>query len=146
MSDAIDITYARLNTEEGRKAFAYNDATAKRVTCQPEGNLSIAVGVNLETGLDGEEIDWLSKHRLGKVANALTAYAWYRSLDPSRQSVLLDIAFNEGVGGLLHFPRMLSALEAQEWSVAATECHVADPKLDARYAALAKILLTGATP
>src|SRR6185437_14913781 len=117
MSSAVDIAYARLNTEEGRKTFAYNDATAKRVTCRPEGNLSIAVGVNLETGLDDEEIDWLSKYRLSKVENQLAGYAWYRTLDPARQSVLLDIAFNQGTGGLLHYPRMLAALQAQEWSV-----------------------------
>lgn len=140
----IDITYARLNGEEGRKQFAYNDATGKRVTCQPDGNLTIAVGVNLETGLDGEEIDWLSRRRLEKRANELAAYAWYRGLDAARQSVLLDIAFNEGTGGLLHFPRMLAAIGQQDWAVAATECHTADPRLDARYAALAKILLTGA--
>lgn len=145
MSDEIDIAYARLGTEEGRRQYAYNDATSRRVTCQPEGNLSIAVGVNLEEGLDNEEIDWLSKHRLQKVVNQLQGYAWYRALDPSRRSVMLDIAFNEGVGGLLHFPRMIAALQAQEWGVAATECHVADGKLDARYATLAQILLTGAT-
>lgn len=144
MSEATDLAYSRLGGEEGRKVFAYNDATGQRVTCQPGGNLSIAVGVNLETGLDDEEVDWLSQHRLSKVENQLTAYAWYRSLDAPRQSVLIDIAFNQGVGGLLHYPRMLAALGQQEWSVAAVECHVSDPRLDARYAGLAKILLTGA--
>lgn len=144
MSAASDFAYIRLSTEEGRKPFAYNDATGRRVTCQPEGNLSIAVGVNLETGLDDEEVDWLSRHRLMKRENELTAYTWYRSLDAARQSVLLDIAFNQGLGGLLHYPRMLAALGQQEWAVAATECHTADPRLDARYASLAKILLTGA--
>lgn len=144
MSAASDLTYNRLIGEEGRKPFAYNDATGRRVTCQPEGNLSIAIGVNLETGLDDEEVDWLSRHRLTKRENELTAYAWYRGLDPARQSVLLDIAFNQGTGGLLHYPRMLTAIAQQEWAVAATECHVSDPRLDARYRVLAAILLSGA--
>lgn len=137
------MTYDRLTGEEGRKAFAYDDSTGKRVTCQPAGNLSIAVGVNLETGLDAEEIDWLSKHRLQKTETALQVYSWYRALDTARQSVLLDIAFNTGPTGLLHFPRMLTAIEQQQWDVAAMECHTGDPRLDTRYAGLAKILLTG---
>lgn len=140
---AVELAYARLNLEEGRRQFAYNDATGKRVTCQPSGNLSIAVGVNLEIGLDNDEIDWISKHRLEKVANQLGAYDWYRGLDSARQSALIDIAFNQGISGLLHYPRMITALSHQDWATAATECAVSDHRLDARYAALAKIILTG---
>lgn len=139
---AVELCYARLGTEEGRRTFAYNDATGKRVTCQPGGNLSIAVGVNLETGLDDEEIDWLSKHRLDKVAQQLQQYSWY-AIDPVRQSVLLDIAFNAGVGGLLHFPHLLAAVSRQDWASAATECHVENPQLAGRYKKLAQLLLTG---
>jgi GH24 family phage-related lysozyme (muramidase) len=140
---AVDITYARLNLEEGRKPFAYDDSTGKRVSCQPQGNLTIAVGVNLEVGLDNEEIDWLSRRRLGKLETVLSSYQWYRGLDPARQSVLLDIAFNQGATGLLHYPHMLAAIQSKDWATAATECHVADPRLDKRYADLAKILLSG---
>jgi len=141
--NAVDLTYARLNLEEGRKPYAYDDSTGKRVSCQPQGNLTIAVGVNLEVGLDNEEIDWLSRRRIGKLENALASYQWYRGLDPARQSVLLDIAFNQGVGGLLHYPHMLAAIQQQDWKQAAIECHAADQRLDKRYADLAKILLTG---
>lgn len=140
---AIDITYARLKLEEGVRQFAYNDATGKRVSCLPQGNLSIGVGVNLETGLDGEETDWLSLHRLAKLENQLTAYQWYRGLDIARQSVLLDVAFNQGLGGLLHYPHMLAAIQSQDWKTAAMECHTANPQLDKRYSDLAKILLSG---
>jgi GH24 family phage-related lysozyme (muramidase) len=140
---AVSICYARLNTEEGSREFAYNDATGKRVTCQPGGNLTIAVGVNLETGLDQDEIDWLSQHRLQKVSDQLASRPWYASLDEPRQSALLDIAFNEGVGGLLKFPHMLAAIANQDWANAALECRVEDPRLAARYDALGKILLTG---
>lgn len=145
MNGAIDLCYSRLTVEEGRRPYAYNDATGKRVSCQPQGNLSIGVGINLETGLDNDEIDWLSKHRLEKIENQLSGYQWYRGLDPARQSVLLDIAFNQGTGGLLHYPHMLAAIQGQDWKTAAMECHVADPRLDKRYSDLAKILLSGET-
>ena len=138
--NAVDLAYTRLNGEEGRERFAYNDATGKRVTCQPGGNLSIAVGVNLEIGLDDEEIDWLSKYRLSKAEQKLTQLAWYAALDPVRQSVCLDIDFN---ANLLHFPHMIAALAKGDWATAAAECKVTNPELAGRYAALAQLLLTG---
>lgn len=140
---AVDIAYARLGGEEGRRQFAYDDSTGRRVTCLPAGNLSIAVGVNLETGLDDAEIDWLSQHRLAKVAAQLAGYSWYAALDEVRQSVCLDLAFNQGLHGLLKYPRMIAALSQQNWISAANECTVEDPKLKDRYDKLAQILRTG---
>lgn len=143
---AVTITYDRLSRpggEEGRRQFAYDDSTGKRVTCQPTGNLSIAVGVNLETGLDDEEIDWLSQHRLAKVAAQLAGYSWYAALDEARQSVCLDIAFNAGLHGLLHYVKMIAALTQQNWTSAANECGTSNPKLKDRYDKLAQILRTG---
>lgn len=139
---AIDLVWQRLPMEEGRKAFAYNDATGKRVTCQPGGNLSIAVGVNLETGLDDEEIEWLSKHRLQKVADRLAMFPWFQACDDKRQAVLLDVAFNTGVDGLLHFPRMIAAIAKQDWPTAANELldSQAARALPNRYGPLAAIL------
>lgn len=139
---AIDLAYDRLGGEEGRRAFAYNDATAKRVTCKPGGNLSIAVGVNLEIGLDDEEIDWLSRHRLQKVEAALTRFPWYGACNDARKSVLLDVAFNAGVEGLLHFPKMIAAIAHQNWLAAANELLDSDAarELPSRYGPLAKIM------
>lgn len=144
MSQAVELAYQRLSgIEEGRRAHAYNDATGARVSCLPVGNLTIACGVNLETGLDEEEIDWLSKHRLGKVETALSAYSWYQHCDQVRQSVLLDIAYNAGVTGLLHFVHMIAAVECCDWKAAQAECWVKDEKLRPRYERLGRILLTG---
>lgn len=142
--NAVEIAYGRLGREESREAFAYDDSTGHRVTCQPGGNLSIAVGVNLETGLDDEEIDWLSQHRLQKVQRQLSGYSWYAALDEARQSVCLDIAFNQGLHGLLHYPKMIAALSRQDWEAAAKECSAQDPRLKNRYDALANIIRTGA--
>lgn len=140
---AVDLAYARLNSEEGRRSFAYNDATGKRVTCQPGGNLSIAVGVNLETGLDDDEIDWLSKHRLQLCADGLAVYTWYQGMDEVRQSVFLDIAFNAGLKGLLHYPHMIAFAAAKDWIDAAKECVTSTPGLQKRYTNLARILDSG---
>ncbi len=140
---AVDLALARLPSEEGVRKFAYNDATGKQVTCKPDGNLSIAIGINLETGLDAAEIAMLTQHRLGLVEQQLLGYAWYAKCDDVRKSVLLDIAFNEGVGGLLHFPHMLAAIANDNWAEAKAQCAVQDPRLKARYDALGDLLLKG---
>lgn len=146
MSVTLDLFTKRALGEEGKKQFAYNDATGKRVTCQPGGNLSIGVGLNLETGLEDEEIVWLFRNRAGKMEQQLQAYAWYVALDAVRQSVVLDIAFNNGLHGLLHFPAMIAALTARNWAEAAKQCTVTNPALAGRYAALADLLLRGTSP
>ena len=141
---AIDQVMARLPREEGVKKFAYNDATGKQVTCKPGGNLSIGEGINLEWGLEPEEIDFLSRNRITKLDAQLQAYPWYSAASDPRQSVFLDVAFNDGLEGLMHFPHMLSAAAANDWDDATEELAVADKSLDAsRYAPLRAILKAG---
>jgi hypothetical protein len=149
MSAALDRFLARAPQEEGVKKFAYNDATGKQVTCQPIGNLSIGEGINLETGLDSAEIQFLLAHRAGLVEQQLLSFPWYAHLPPGVQSVLIDIGFNEGVHGLLGFPHMLAALakDPPDYATASAECSIVktNPRVDAqRYAPLRAILLSGA--
>lgn len=142
---AVDITLARLTLEEAKKRLAYNDKTGKTVTCKPNGNLSIGVGINLEVGLDDTEISFLTSHRLGLVENGLRSFYWYGGLDEARQSVLLDLGFNAGLAALLHFPRMLTAISHSDWARAHDELLDSDAarELPERYRPLADILLTG---
>ena len=147
MSEALDIFAARAIREEAKRRLAYNDATGKTVTCQPGGNLSIGIGINLEAGLDDAEIEWLFRHRAGLIETQLQVFAWYTGADPVRQSVALDVGFNEGLRGLLHFPHMIAAYAVKDWPTAASECRIEDPKVDAqRYAPLRVLLLNGAAP
>lgn len=147
MSQALDLFMSRVANEEGKRRFAYNDATGKTVTCKPQGNLSIGMGINLETGLDDTEIFWLTEHRAGLVEQQLSALPWYGPLPPDVQSVTLDIAFNEGLHGLLGFPHMIAALAKTppDYVMAASECTIikTNPAVDAqRYAPLRQILVS----
>lgn len=140
----IDILMKRLPTEEGVRKFAYDDSTGKQVTCKPKGNLTIGIGLNLEIGFDDEDIAWHLRKSITRVSNSISQYDWYKLCDPVRKSVLLDMAFNQGVLGLLHYSHMLSAILKLDWETAASECAVADPGLDSsRYAPLRKLLLSG---
>jgi lysozyme len=143
----IDICTARLLTEEGARAYAYNDATGQHVTCKPNGNLTIAVGVNLEVGLDAEEMQWFTAHRLSRRDAALREYEWYPPLDESRGSVFLDCAYNLGIAGLLHFTTTIHYAQIKDWPqcAAALMNSKAAKQLPARYEKLKQIILTGAT-
>ena len=139
------LAYARLRTEEGKRPRAYNDATGKTVTCQPGGNLSIAYGCNLETGLDDDEMNFLLDHRLTLVETALQAFAWYTGLDDARASVFLDLGYNDGVPTLLHFVHTIAAAAAKDWQTAHDQLldSAAARELPDRYQVLAQIILTG---
>ncbi len=142
----IDICTARLLTEEKLVPYAYNDTTGKRVTCRPEGNLTIAGGVNLEVGLDSEEVNWLTSHRIAKRDTALREYEWYVALDEVRGSVFLDVAYNVGITGLLHFTTTIHYAQIKDWPqcAAALMNSKAAKQLPARYEKLKQIILTGA--
>jgi hypothetical protein len=142
MDTAIDLTQARLSREEGDKTYPYDDATGLRVRA-PKGHISWGKGFDLEEcGSDGL-FDVMERCLLQQEERPLLALDWYAKLDPVRQSVCLDIAYNDGVHGLLGFPHMIAALDKGDWATAAAECKVSNPELASRYAVLAQLLLTG---
>lgn len=139
---ARDLVLGRLVGEEGERLKAYDDATGKTVVA-PVGKLSWGWGFNLEAIGSSGLFRAMATYILDSIDEQLSAYDFYKT-DSVRQSVFLDIAYNEGVGGLLHFPHMLAYAKAGDWPNAAAECKIADPRVDAqRYAPLRQILLTG---
>ena len=132
---AIDSALPRLKTEEGFRARVYRDT---------EGHQTIGYGWNIDAGITPRAAIALLQAQLEEIHDTLSSYSWYAGLDPARQGVCLDIAFNDGLHGLLGFPHMIAALARQDWPIAAAECRVTNPELAGRYEALAKILLTGA--
>lgn len=132
--NAVDLALPRLKTEEGFRAIKYTDT---------QGHLSIGYGFNVDAGISQFAAGALLTAQATELHNLLMAFPWYADLDPIRQSVCLDIAFNGGINGLLHFPSMIAALQAKDWQKAAGECHVQNPELASRYRELAQLLLTG---
>jgi GH24 family phage-related lysozyme (muramidase) len=47
---------------------------------------------------------------------------WPSYPEPAQEGIF-DMAFNLGIAGLHKFPRFLAAVEAQNWEIAAAECH-----------------------
>lgn len=115
----------RLTVEEGRRGDVYDDATGKpiRKGSYVLGHSSIGIGHNLDAApLCDAAIDAQYEHDIANVLNeVLTALPWSSTLDSARFMVLLDLAFNLGLEGLLKFHKMLAALERGEYLSAAAE-------------------------
>jgi lysozyme len=70
---------------------------------------------------------------------------WWRTLDDVRQDVIVEMAFNIGVTGLLQFHNTLAAVKAEQWAQAsAGMLHSAwATQVGARADRLAEQMLTG---
>lgn len=99
---------------EGLRLKPYTDTANK---------LTIGVGRNLDdVGITKEEAMLLLNHDLNRVTNQLDSkIPWWRELSHVRQNVLISMAFNLGVSGLMQFRSMLSALQDGDYAAAAQE-------------------------
>lgn len=82
---------------------------------------TIGVGRNLsDSGISQDEAFYLLNHDLQRVSRELDQnLPWWRELSEVRQKVMVSMAFNLGMSGLLGFHEMLSAAEGGDYSGAA---------------------------
>ncbi len=85
------------------------------------GKLTIGIGRNLEDrGITAAESAYLLGNDIAAVQQqVLNALPWAAQLDDVRQRVLLDMAFNMGIGGLLSFKNTLATIKAGDYTKAA---------------------------
>jgi lysozyme len=114
------------------------------------GKLTIGVGRNLEDrGITLAEARLLLANDLADVRNGLlNALPWVGNLDEVRQRVLIDMAFNLGLQGLLEFKRTLAAVQAGQYQQAATMMLQSRwaKQVGQRAERLARMMVTGADP
>lgn len=114
------------------------------------GKLTIGVGRNLEDrGITAQESAMLLANDIAREERALfEALPWVSGLDEVRQRVLLDMAFNMGMGSLLQFKLTLGAIQAGQYEQASKMM------LDSRWAKqvgqraerLSRMMATGKDP
>ena len=86
------------------------------------GKLTIGVGRNLDDkGISRDEAMILLRNDIAEVTAQLERFDWFRALGPVRRKVLIDMAFNLGMGGLMGFQKMIEALERGDYERAADE-------------------------
>lgn len=99
---------------EGNIPHAYKDSL---------GYWTIGVGflIDKEKGgkLEPEEIQFILQNRIDKLVKELAVkLPWMSELTPTRQAVLVNMAFNLGVSGLLGFKNTLAFIRAGEYEKA----------------------------
>lgn len=111
---ASDALVALLIQHEGEKLHPY------RCTA---GKLTIGVGRNLDDkGISIKESRFLLQNDLEDAErDARTFCVEFGYLLPARQAVLIDMAFNLGLGGLLNFKKFQKALDRKDFDAASKE-------------------------
>lgn len=104
-----------LRRDEGVVPFAYQDHL---------GYWTIGVGRLIDKkkggGLSDAEIDFLLSNDIDRFEKQIIdALPWYGSLDDVRQRVLVNMAFNMGIAGLLGFKNTLAMVERGDYAGAA---------------------------
>lgn len=131
----VDIAVARLKVEEGFRSKAYTDT---------RGHQTIGYGFNVEAGITEYSAGELLGGQVVELHSALLTYNWYKALNDARQSVCIDLAFNEGLYGFVNnWPHLIKALTVSDWAGAQAECHTSTTEDEGRYEKLGEILLTG---
>lgn len=112
----IDSLAAQLEREEGRVAHAYQDHL---------GYWTIGVGHLIDKRKGGALPDYIVDALLDHDINAKTAEVeaalpWVRTLDEPRRAVLIGMAFQMGLAGLLGFKNTLARVRAGNFEGAAS--------------------------
>jgi lysozyme len=111
----IDNLIRQLVIEEGEVLHAYQDHL---------GFWTIGVGRLIDRrkggGLTKEESRYLLTNDINKFTNQVRlALPWFDSLDDARKAVLIGMAFQMGLAGLLGFKNTLASIQAGKYEDAA---------------------------
>lgn len=121
MADTPTDIISQLKRDEGLRLHVYNDT---------QGIPTIGYGRNLrDNGISEAEATNMLNSDVAEVLNQFEDHLpWADRIDDCRHGVLINMAFNMGIAGLLQFKQMLAHVQAGEWDAAA------DAMLDSEWA------------
>lgn len=99
---------------EGFSPVAYKDSL---------GKLTIGFGrlIDIGGGITREEAMFLLQNDISRVQTALQQLSYFSSLSEPRQAVLVNMAFQLGINGLLNFKKTLNFIQASDYDSASKE-------------------------
>lgn len=102
-----------IREHEGLRLFPYK--------C-PAGKWTIGSGRNLsDNGISYDEAMLLLENDIHRAMDELSHFDWYMRLNGVRKGVLTELNFNIGLGRFCTFKKMISALENNNYEMAAAE-------------------------
>ena len=106
-----DVEYARelIIKHEGFRSKPYIDVS----------HFSVGYGTNLMNGISKAEAILLLDYRLTQVETKLLKHSWYYKLNYKRRSIILDMSYNLGYGGIMKFKSMIWCLNNGFFNAAA---------------------------
>lgn len=114
---------AQLQRDEGLRLMVYDDATGAPIVpgSVVRGHPTIGYGRALDVrGITQAEAQTLLENDVQiAIAKVITALPWAASLNGARFSVLVNMAFNMGLGGLLGFADTLAKVRSADYAGAA---------------------------
>lgn len=110
-------SYTQLKRDEGEKLHAYQDTL---------GFWTIGIGILIDQrkggGLRPEESEFIFRNRLKLLDEELArVLPWLSKLDPARRGVLINMAYQMGVTGLLGFKTTLALVSAGKYQEASSQ-------------------------
>lgn len=95
----------------------------------PADYWTLGYGFNLESQKMPQHIadSWLD-HIVDGLEAQLNNYTFYADLDDNRKVIIIDMAYQMGVHGVMKFGNMIAAIRTKDWDKAA------DEMLDSRWA------------
>ena len=122
----IKDSYSQLKRDEGEVLYVYDDATGKPIVkgSVVKGYPTVGIGILLDKdkggGLRPEESEFIFRNRLKLLDAELSdRLPWIAGLDPARKGVLINMAFQMGVAGLLGFKNTLALIQSGKYQEAA---------------------------
>lgn len=113
----VSDSYSQLKRDESEVLHAYQDHL---------GYWTIGVGILIDSrkggGLLPEESEFIFRNRLRLIeAELADRIPWITKLDPARRGVLLNMAYQMGISGLMGFKKTLATVESGHYQKAAVE-------------------------
>ena len=89
----------------------------------PAGKITIGVGRNLQdVGISEDEALFLMRNDIKRIREDLSGrLTCWGALSEERKDVLINMAFNMGIVGLMRFKKMLAHIAAEHYAEAAEE-------------------------
>jgi len=107
-------------TPSKREKIEFEEGFKSRMYKCPADKWTIGAGINLEANdIPKEVADLWLKIIIDKLEDQLYAFDWYTGLNHARQTVIIDMAYQMGVRGLLGFKNMTNSIITGDYDMAA---------------------------